>query len=157
MKTIPLPRGFEALVDDEDYTFLARFKWHYADGYAGTGIHIGGRTYLFKMHRIIMPCPNSAVEIDHIDRNRLNNQKHNLRYADDKGNGRNRGLRSSNKSGYQGVWWWKKKKRWRTCVAADNKRFISLHRGLREAVISYNENARRLHGEFAFQNPVPSE
>lgn len=28
MKEIPLSQGFSAFVDDEDYDFLMRFKWH---------------------------------------------------------------------------------------------------------------------------------
>lgn len=80
MKKIPLTKGYEALVDDDDYDFLMRYKW-----YASVGSSTGTRVYarsrikgkMVYMHKFIMNYPIGKV-IDHIDNNPLNNQKSNL-------------------------------------------------------------------------------
>ncbi|MGQ9686256.1 MAG: HNH endonuclease [Thiobacillaceae bacterium] len=74
-----------ALVDAED-AWLADRPWHLSpDGYASG--HDGRRTVY--MHRLIAGASNGAV-VDHINRNRLDNRRSNLRLTDWAGNGRNR-------------------------------------------------------------------
>ena len=70
MKEIILFSGEKCLVDDEDYEELSKFRWRLADKYVRR--NIGDKL----IHRIIMNSPK-GLEIDHIDGNRLNNQKSN--------------------------------------------------------------------------------
>ena len=102
MREIPIRgRGFircYALVDDEDYEFLAQFKWHMngTPGYAARRVPTGHRgprrqDTLF-MHHVVAEragIPRGPI-IDHIDRNSFNNQRANLRTADRKLNANNR-------------------------------------------------------------------
>jgi hypothetical protein len=57
---------------------------------------------MLYMHRVIMNTPANQ-EVDHIDRNKLNNQSHNLRNVSRSVNQWNRGPDSTNTSGYRGV------------------------------------------------------
>ena len=94
MKIIPLTNGFVAKVDDEDYEQLAKNKWHAKKSswayYAcrqttvkdanGNNIKNAFGNYkntTLRMHRVVMNCPE-GMEIDHLDGDTMNNQKHNL-------------------------------------------------------------------------------
>lgn len=87
MKLIPLNKGKFAQVDDSDYDDIMRYKWHVVQTrggvwYAKRSVWNGGRQVCVRMHRQIMGVPYwNGQEIDHKDRNGLNNQRHNLRFA----------------------------------------------------------------------------
>lgn len=93
MKRFPVGETY-ALVDDEDYDMLKAlaFSWYEREGYAVTKIADAGgaRRRQLSMHRIVMEENNPNVVIDHIDGNRLNNQKANLRRFTLKENANNR-------------------------------------------------------------------
>ncbi len=105
MKKIALTQGQYALVDDEDYEELMQYKWQakkarIGDYYAGRcGKKRGSIVY---MHRHVLGFPDCS-EIDHKDRNKLNNQKSNLLESSQYGNSQNRGKYACNKSGFVGV------------------------------------------------------
>jgi hypothetical protein len=77
MKTIKLNNSEKTVkVDDEDYPVLSRLNWYISDGgYAITDSPVKH----IKMHKLIIgPVPSRCV-IDHINRNKLDNRKTNLR------------------------------------------------------------------------------
>jgi len=64
-----------AIVDDEDYETLSVYKWQYtSNGYAKRKY---GKTSLL-MHRVIAKTPKGLVT-DHLNHNKLDNRKSNLR------------------------------------------------------------------------------
>jgi len=152
MKKIKLTQNKYALVDDEDYEFLSRWKWC---------AHKGGRTYYAKstqysdgkkrtlyMHRLIM-IPAPGQEIDHIDRNGLNNQKANLRVCTHKENSVNRIYR--NKTGYRGIK--KHGNRWEARISFHKKRYyLGIYHTPEEAAHVYSIAAKKYYGEFACLN-----
>lgn len=88
-------------------------------------IWINGRAY--PEHNIIWKMFRGEIErgleIDHIDRNRANNNLENLRVVTKSINQRNKNLDVRNTSGVQGVWYEKKSKRWRASISIEpNKR-----------------------------------
>ena len=88
-------------------------RWNklYADMEAFTSIDGEGYLYgqlsntFYKAHRIIwkMQTDEEPDQIDHKDRNKLNNAWSNLRKSSAFGNATNRGMRSDNTSGFTGV------------------------------------------------------
>lgn len=65
-----------ALVDETDYETLSEYKWHTTTaGYAVRTVDQNKKIY---MHRVIMNTPSSLV-CDHINHNRLDNRRANLR------------------------------------------------------------------------------
>ncbi len=60
------------IVDDDDYEKLKIFNWH------RNGNYYAGNSKLGLMHRFITNCPKNMV-VDHINRNRLDNRKSNLK------------------------------------------------------------------------------
>ena len=68
--------GAIAIVDDEDYPILSRLTWYISDsGYAVTDTPVKH----LKMHKLIIGPIKSKTVIDHINRNKLDNRKSNLR------------------------------------------------------------------------------
>ena len=88
MKQIQLTQGKVALIDDEDYGRVYKFRWHvyqdkirrkdkfYAIRSGSRKIRHGWKESI-KMHRVIMNAKPGQI-IDHIDSNGLNNQKYNF-------------------------------------------------------------------------------
>lgn len=115
MKTIPLTKGYVALVDDEDYDDLVRYNWcvnvNRNAVYARRAIPSGlpRRQIEVKMHSVIMGAPKGA-QVDHIDGNGLNNQKANLRVVTNRQNCMNRHHKKTSR--YPGVTWDKRGKKW---------------------------------------------
>lgn len=151
MKLIPLTRGKEAQVDDEDYDYLMQWSWSFAAG--GYAVTSDGR----YMHKLVADRKglNTSLKTDHHDQNSLNNQRYNLREATQAQNGRNRGRNSNNTSGFKGVWWHEQIKRWRADIRVDHKKiYLGTFDTPVDAARAYNEAAVKHFGEFAFLNPV---
>jgi hypothetical protein len=67
--------GKFAKVSKEDYGMLSRYSWNYRDGYAITKVN----RKEVRMHRMVLNETDPEVLVDHKDRDRLNNQRENLR------------------------------------------------------------------------------
>lgn len=102
-------RGVVVLFDDEDAELVSKHKWWITpQGYAVTKIKRtdglkkdkGRRT--IGMHRLILGDPDSPV-IDHINRNKLDNRKENLRACTYSKNNHNRSLHKGKTSKHRGV------------------------------------------------------
>jgi hypothetical protein len=80
MKKIPISNGTFALVDDDDFNYLSQFIWTLAkSGYAvRSKRRKEPNSKNLAMHRIIMDCQEGLV-VDHINFNKLDNRKENLR------------------------------------------------------------------------------
>lgn len=76
MAYIQLTKGKQALVDDDLLESLLICKWHYANvGYPATRV----ANKIVYMHQLILGKPPAGMLIDHINRDKLDNRKNNLR------------------------------------------------------------------------------
>jgi len=92
MKKYPVDEGQQfALVDDADYDLLRakRWKWYERDGYCVTKVTELGKRKQYSMHRYLMRETDPLVIIDHINNNRMDNQRSNLRRFTPKQNANN--------------------------------------------------------------------
>ena len=146
-----------ALVDDEDYDELIKHKWHLRDikiMHVATKVKIDGKWFEKRMHHFLVDVPE-GFEVDHIDRNGLNNQKSNLRVVTHSQNMMNRNSCKGSSSKYKGVTWDKKDKKWRAQIVLNKKHYyLGLYRNEIDAAKIYNERAKELHGEYANLNEV---
>lgn len=122
-----------ALVSNEDFNILNESKWRLnkSSGYVIKG---SGTDRVF-MHRIVNSTPD-GLDTDHINRNKLDNTRKNLRTVTKMINGRNRGENKNNTSGYKGISWDKKSKKWAVYLWKNYKkihlgRFINLSEAYR--------------------------
>lgn len=120
---IPLTNSKHTIVDDDDFLKFSKYNWyfHKSDGYAvRKSKRFFGKQKMLYLHREIMGNMGEK-QIDHIDGDKLNNQKKNLRFSTNSQNHANIGLISSNKSGFKGVSWNKNKKRWSATIFFEGK------------------------------------
>lgn len=117
MKVYKTFRNDKVLVDDIDYERILDIGGWYVDGrgYAITDKIIKGKRIIIDMHRFIHP-PSKGYIVDHINQNKLDNRRSNLRDATKSLNALNSGMWSHNKSGFKGVSWSKKVKKWRVTL-----------------------------------------
>lgn len=152
MKKIKLTQGKYALVDDSDFEFLNQWKWYLSDsGYAirTKYVRLGLNKYTSKnirMHRLINNTPE-GVSTDHINRNRLDNKRENLRNVTKSQNAINSKIKENNKSGITGVYWDKFTKKWRAEIKFNYKK-ISLGRfvNIKDAILARKKGEIKYHG-----------
>jgi hypothetical protein len=163
-KQIPLTQGKFALVDDDMYDFLMQWKWNIQSaGYAVRQVrheriidgYIWTRIEAILMHRLVCNPPEGLL-VDHINRDKLDNRRENLRPCTVQQNFYNIDKRPSNRgSKYKGVRYCKDKKRYLVFVSYDSQRLrVGSFKCEIEAARAYNEAAKKYQGEFAYLNDV---
>lgn len=141
---IELKGGALALVDDDanvgDYIW---YKTYY--GYAYNPV-------CGFMHRYIMNCPEDMV-VDHINGDRLDNRKSNLRICTQHQNNMAGSRKKNSKSLFKGVSPCHSSNKWRATVTFNYKQYhAGYHDTEEEAGRAYDNKALELFGEFAKLN-----
>ena len=155
MKKISLTKNREAIVDDEWFGVLSQWDWYYSSGgYAVRDIGPHESKEKIYMHRYILMAP-SAYQVDHINRDRLDNRKKNLRVVTPDKNYFNRAMLSNNTSGFKGVCFDKARNKYMASIQKDRRQFnLGRYGTAIEAAKAYNEAAKQLFGEYAYLNDV---
>lgn len=157
--SIPLTQGYAALVDAEDVARVAQFKWHvHFNGnnwYAIRHVRLSdGKEGHQRMHRFIMGLQfDDSRDVDHKDRDGLNNQKNNLRIATRSQNQHNQGLAKHNTSQFKGVSFDKSRNKWEAYIKLSGEQLrVGRFGDPIAAAQAYDEAARKYFGEFACVN-----
>lgn len=154
---ILLNHGKHTVVSHEDYPELSKYNWTYHNGYVvrSTSPVNKKRKYL-RMHRVIMNAQPGQM-IDHINGDKLDNRRSNLRFCTPGQNLMNMTKPISGVSSkYKGVCYSHKKgNKFRAFIKKDG---IQLYLGTfaceKEAAEAYNKKAIELFGEFAKLNKL---
>lgn len=145
MRYIALSKNKYALIDDEDLEIISKYKWYFDGRYA--------RNKLGYMHRFIMNYPKN-YQVDHINGNKLDNRKENLRLATSSQNHVN-SLKNIGLSNFKGVRKQAGRNKWRVDIQYNKKKiYIGNFENKKEAAMTYNYFAREIYGEFAYLNKV---
>lgn len=143
-----------AYIDDEDVELVNSYTWTWGSGYARTRVKQEDGSYLsIQMHRLICPVSPDLV-VDHIDHDRLNNRRSNLRPATILENNWNRRKLDSCTSQYLGVSkdTWRTEK-WRASIMVERRKYdLGLFDTEEEAAYVRDQAAMQLRGEFANLN-----
>ncbi len=160
MKRITLNHGRKAQVSDEYYDDLDSMQWSYSltSGYAVKTIDrktISMHVYIAILEWRVIP---DGYEVDHINKDRLDNRIENLRIVTRSENRQNRGPAKNKQScPYKGVSFRKdlKSRPWFAQLQADGETYhLGYFASAEEAALAYNEASRRLH-KYGYINEIP--
>lgn len=142
----------EFLFDIEDLPLINSRSWYVdKDGYLASSYIYAGRRCFTMFHRLVMKACQGQV-VDHINRNRADNRKGNLRCCTRFENNLNRGRRSTNKSGVIGVHYDKKRHKWIANITYNKRRiFIGRYSSKDEAIKARLAKEAELFKDFAPQ------
>lgn len=161
-KKIQLTQGAYATVEDEDYAELNQHRWYLGDtGYAMRTVYVcrvHGKEmkYNVRMHRVILGVSSKEM-VDHIDGNKLNNMRSNLRVCSKAQNNRNRVGNTTSNCGYKGVHK-RKNGTYRSKIECDGKVYnLGSFTDAADAAVAYNNKALLLFGAFAKLNIIKGE
>lgn len=151
MKEIPLTQGKVTKVDDEDFEELNKYNWCYSNTYATRRASVadgGSKQPHIYIHKILCPCGPSKVVI-HLDGDRLNNQRSNLKavtraWIHQQGD-------SKNSTGFKGVS--KRHDCWSASICHKGKSvYLGRFKSAEDAARKYDEEALKLYGSGARLN-----
>jgi hypothetical protein len=114
------------------------------NGYELVSLCNNGKKKTFQIHILVAEAylekNEDSYVIDHIDRNKLNNNVSNLRYVTIQINSRNRTKKTNCSSIYKGVYWYKRDKKWVVKIHIDYKEiYLGRYKTELEAGYVYNE------------------
>jgi hypothetical protein len=148
VKRIPVGNGFYAYVDAADYDWLSQWTWHLASGYA---IRHEGKKRIY-MHREIVQAAK-GIFVDHMNHNKLDDTRTNLRPCTLGENARNRVKNAGATSRFKGVHYCTSKGRWRAQLWFMHKGvWLGTFTDEIKAARAYDRAAVRHFGEFAHLN-----
>lgn len=139
-------------IDYDDWEKLKNNKWFInktKEGY----LYVRNRRRGY-LHRIVNNTPKNLVT-DHINGNKLDNRKCNLRSATTAQNTCNLQVRSTSRSGFRGVSFHGIAKKYLAQISVGKKYFyLGLFETAEEAALAYNAAAIKYHKQFARLNEV---
>lgn len=154
MKKIPLTQGKFAIVDNEDFYELSRYKWHFNSGYAVRSIYDkseNGRQKVIAMHRVIAGT-QPGMDTDHINHDKLDNRRSNLRACSSSENQQNRRFQVG-RSGFYGVY--KNGSGWVVRMRIEKKlKNFGTFKNIIDAVNEYKRISKQTRGRFALTNEI---
>ena len=160
-KKIPLGglkgSGKYIFIDTEDFELVEKYKWsENIDGYANAHIPDSGRSSvtgkIILIHSLLIKAPKGMVT-DHINGNKLDNRRKNLRICTRSQNLCNRGKQLNNTSGFKGVSWDKGKKKWEANIQTKGVfKFLGYFEDKIDAAKEYDKAATKYHRNFAKLN-----
>jgi hypothetical protein len=159
-RKIKLTQGRIAIVDDADFAFLNQWSWQVSKkGYAVRSVHLGKIAGRYKktaaiMHRILTAAPH-YLQVDHINGNKVDNRKANLRLCTNGQNKQNGAGYKNSTSKYRGVSWHSGMRQWYAQIQKDKRKYtIGWFENEVDAAKAYNRRASKLFGEFARLNEI---
>lgn len=139
---VKIPKSHDvtyALVDDDDYYTLTKIPWWLNKGYASSSSG--------EMHKLILPTSDGKI-VDHINQNRLDNRRENLRAVSYSLNNRNAKKRNGCFSRFIGVSRVKGTGRWQAGISINGKRVaLGLFDSEEAAAKRYKEEYQRIEAK----------
>lgn len=154
---IPLTRGLETIIDAADAPLVDGRNWWALNSPCGycavTGVTLAsGKRDVALLHRVLLEAPDE-LHVDHINGDRLDNRRGNLRLATNQQNCWNQGLGTRNTSGFKGVSWHTRDHVFQANIRINGRqKTIGVFDDAITAAKAYDRFAKEHYGEFARLN-----
>lgn len=153
MKVPLITKGFNVVIDDDDFEIVNKHKWrlcmNHGRKYAVTGTYRKD-TGLILLHRFILK-PSKGQMVDHVNGDGLDNRRENIRICNHTQNMWNSRIQKNNKSGFKSVTF--EAGAWRARISVNRKRkCLGRFKTAEEAARAYDKWAKIYFGEFANLN-----
>lgn len=163
MKTIPLTKGKNAIVDDDMYQTVNCHKWQYQQSSQGRNVGYacrptprikGAKRTRIYLHREILGVVNGQ-QVDHINGDRLDCRKANLRLCTAAQNQMNRRFfDGSKRSKHRGVVWYKLSNKWGARITLKGKEcYLGQYEAEEDAAIVADVARQLFFGAFYCPSP----
>lgn len=131
MKKIKLTQGKKALIDNDDYEKINQYKWCFDKSkYGGYAMRKNSQGKTIRMHVMILGESQGKI-IDHIDDNKLNNQKSNLRFT-------TRSINFHKSDKLKGFYFDRKRNRFRARITLNGKKIcLGDYANKKDAITAY--------------------
>lgn len=139
------------LFDKEDFDLIRSHCWreNVTSGYIVTSLN---NQTNYPLHRLIMKLENTQL-IDHINRDRVDNRKCNLRICTVQQNNFNKNNKNNFSSGHKGVGWNKLLNKWEVYIQKNYKRYrLGYFSDLNEAIKIREQAEDKYFGDFSYNN-----
>lgn len=151
MGSLKTKKEVEFYFDDQDIELISKHQWHLKNdpsvssgGYIATNIKTSTGYKSVTLHRLVLGDIPKGMQIDHIDRNTLNNRRSNLRIVTPLQNVLNRESFKGSSSKYKGVAFEKDRKRWKASICVNGVlKNLGRYKVERDAAIAYNQAAKK--------------
>ena len=144
------------LIDDADKEIYEENKFYInknSKGYESVRIY-KGKNAKKQFATVLFGEYDKKLEIDHINGNRLDNRRSNLRLCTHAENMRNIRIQKNNTSGYKGVSYYTKIKKWVASCEINGKRYKKQFNDKNDAARFYNEMSIKFYGEYGYINVI---
>lgn len=142
---------FEILIDLESVKMASNFTWsiNKLGNRNSEKVFFYARNYKAGLfHRYISNCPDTH-EVDHINRNTLDNRTSNIRHVSPSQNRMNRGKQLNNKSGHIGVAWVKRFSKWMAHIRKDGvQKNLGYFDDINDAILARRNAEKIFFGEY---------
>lgn len=137
------------LFDKEDFELIKNYAWRtQGNGYIVSTNAEHATVYLHKLVMTTTEC----LEVDHINLDKLDNRKENLRVCTRQQNACNRCAPKNNTSGYPGVLWEKRFNKWRARIISNKHDYhLGLFDNYNDAVKARKEAEIKFHGDYRYK------
>ena len=136
-------KGTEFIFSEEDLDLVKEYCWVISDN----GYVMCSNEHCLKLHNLILGTDTSRYYGDHINRDRLDNRRENLRIVTPSQNRMNCGLRKDSRYGVTGIF--KTGNRWGARISKDHKNIILGYFDTKEEAITARKEAEKIYfGEY---------
>ena len=143
--------GSPFYLNKEDYNRVRPYSWYKAsNGYISA--RIDGK--IVKMHRLIMKAGSDKL-VDHINHDKSDNRRSNLRIVSHSQNQQNMKTPKHNSSGVKGVSWSNRKQSWIVQIKINGKlHFLGSYRKKEDAISARKAAEEKYFGQYSYENSI---
>lgn len=152
MTKLQLTKDKFTIIDEDMLPFLRQWHWTFDGRYACRTVRENDKRTKIYLHKLINQTP-TGKDTDHINGDKLDNRRENLRSATRGQNCVNQGKYKNKTSRYKGVCWHKQRRKWKAEIKRGGvKKHLGLFVSEKDAARAYDKAVQEYFGNYAILN-----